>query len=141
MNVCFDDDELQPWMLKPISRATTHHPKREFKRYRKKVKLWLLFTRIPVQFQGPRVSSRLTGPAWDACDGLEPEDVATADGVNVILGTLVEAFQGEHETELVDALEDTLSMGLAGRRVRGSMTMHFGYKATYESWPSKEYGC
>ena len=33
----------------------------------------------------------------DACDGLEPEDVATAD-------------QGEHETELFDALR-TLSMG------------------------------
>ena len=32
-------------------------------------------------------------------------------------------------------------MDLAGRRVKDSMTMHFGYKATYESWPSKEYGC
>ena len=42
--------------------------------------------------------------------------------------------------ELFDALEDTFC-GLAGRRVRDSMTMHFGYKATYESWPSKEYGC
>ena len=50
----------------------------EFKRYRKKVKLWLLFTRTAAQLQGPRVLSRLTG-AWDACDGLEPEDVATAD--------------------------------------------------------------
>ena len=30
-------------------------------------------------------------------------------------------------------------MGQAGRRVRGSM--HFGYKATYGSWPSKEYVC
>ena len=79
----------------------------EFKRYSKKVKLWLLFTRTPAQLQGPRVLSRLTGPAWDACDGLEPEDVATADGVNVILDTLEEAFQGEHETELFHALEDT----------------------------------
>ena len=78
-----------------------------FKRYRKKVKLWLLFTRTPAQLQGPRVLSRLTGPAWDACDGLEPEDVATDDGVNVILDTLEEAFQGEHETELFHALEDT----------------------------------
>ena len=51
--------------------------------------------------------SRLTGPAWDACDGLEPKNVATADGVEVILDTLAEAFQGEHETELFDALEDT----------------------------------
>ena len=63
--------------------------------------------RTPAQLQGPRVSSRLTGPAWDACDGLEPKDVATADGVEVILDTLAEAFQGEHETELFDALEDT----------------------------------
>ena len=51
--------------------------------------------------------SRLTGPAWDACDGLEPEDVATADGVEEILDTLAEAFQREHETKLFDALEDT----------------------------------
>ena len=79
----------------------------EFNSYRKKVKLWLLFTRTPAQLQGPRVLSRLTGPAWDACDGLEPADVFTAGGVNVILDTLAEAFQGEHETELLDALEDT----------------------------------
>ena len=47
----------------------------EFKSHRKKVKLWLLFTRTPAQLQGQRVlMSRLTGPAWDACDGLEPED-------------------------------------------------------------------
>ena len=59
----------------------------EFKSDRKKVKLWLLFTRTPAQLQGPRVLSRLTGPAWNACDGLEPEDVATDDGVNVILDT------------------------------------------------------
>ena len=72
----------------------------EFKSYRKKVRPWLLFTRTPAQLQGPRVLSRLTGPAWDACDGLEPEDVATADGVNMILHTLAAAFQGEHETEL-----------------------------------------
>ena len=32
-------------------------------------------------------------------------------------------------------------MDLAGRKVRGSTTMHFGNNATYESWPSKEYGC
>ena len=79
----------------------------EFKSYRKKVKLWLLFTRTRVQLQGPRVLSRLTGTAWDACDGLEAEDVATDDGANVILDTLAEAFQGERETELFDALEDT----------------------------------
>ena len=46
-------------------------------------------------------------PSLDACDGLEPEDVAIIDGAEVILDTLAEAFQGEHETELFDALEDT----------------------------------
>ena len=51
--------------------------------------------------------SRLTGPAWDACDGLEPEDVATADGANVILDTQAEASQGQRDTELFEALEDT----------------------------------
>ena len=72
----------------------------DFKSYRKKVRLWLLFTRTPAQLRGPRVLSKQTGPAWDACDGLEPEDVATADRVNMILDTLAEAFQGEHEREL-----------------------------------------
>ena len=33
--------------------------------------------------------------------------MATDDGVNVILDTPAEVFQGEHETELFDALEDT----------------------------------
>ena len=70
----------------------------------------------------------------------EPEDVATADGVEVILDTLAEAFQCEHKTELFDALEDTF-YGLGRERSENSMTMHFGYKATYGSWPSKEYGC
>ena len=71
------------------------------------MKRCLLFTRTPAQSQGPRVLSRLTGPARDVCDALEAEDVATADGVNVNLDTLAEAFQGEHETELFDASEDT----------------------------------
>ena len=74
-----------------------------------KVKLGLLFTHAPTQLQGLRVLSRLTGPAWDACVGLEPEDVATEDGVNVISETLADAFQGEHETVLFDALEDTFN--------------------------------
>ena len=43
--------------------------------------------------------SRLTGPAWDACDELEPEDVATANEVNMILDTLAEAFQGEYDVD------------------------------------------
>ena len=118
MNAGFDDDEFTAVDVElpgsePIKQSNDPPPEftgtkpSEFKCYRKKVKLWLLFTRAPAQLQGPRVLSRLTGPAWDACDGLEPEDVATADGVEVILDTLAEAFQGEHETELFDALEDT----------------------------------
>ena len=105
----------QHWMLnrehqKPTSRVTTHRrsslvPGRAS--YRKKLKLWHLFTRNPAQLQWPRVLSTLTGPVWDACDGLEPEDVASDGGVNVILETPADAFQGEHETELFDALEDT----------------------------------
>ena len=60
---------------------------------------WLLFTLTPAQLQWPHVLSRLTGPAWDACDELEPEDVATADGVNMILDRLAEAFQGENDVD------------------------------------------
>ena len=72
------------------------------------MKLRLFFTRTPVQIQGPRVLSRLTRPAWDAWQRTGTrEDVATADGANAMLDTLAEAFQGEHETELFDALEDT----------------------------------
>ena len=52
-----------------------------------------------------RVLSRFTGPAWDACDGLTPEDMDTESGVDVVLETLANAFQGEHETEHL--LEDT----------------------------------
>ena len=63
------------------------------------MRLWLLFTRTPAQLQGPHVLSRLTGPAWDACDELEPEDVATVDGVNMILDTSAEAFQGEYDVD------------------------------------------
>ena len=114
MNAGFDDEEFTAVDVesrgsepnKQSNEFTGTKPS-EFKSYRKKVKLWLPFTRTPAHLQGQRVLSRLTGPAWDACDGLEPEDVATADGVEVILDTLAEAFQGEHATELFDALEDT----------------------------------
>ena len=71
----------------------------ELKNYRDKVRRWLLFTRTPAQLQGPHVLSKLTGPAWDACDELEPEDVATADEVNRILDTLAEAFHGEYDVD------------------------------------------
>ena len=112
----------------------------EFKSYRKKVRQWLLFTRTPAQSQEPRVLSRLTGPAWDACDRVEPEVVATADGVNMILDTLAEAFRVNTKRNLL-MLWRTLSMDLAGRRVRGSMTMHYGCKTMSESWPNRECGC
>ena len=148
MNAGFDDNELEfaAVDVKPCKKS--HDPPHEFtgskpsefKCYRRKVRLWLLFTRTPAQLQGPRVLSRLTGPAWDACDGLEPVVVSTADGANVILDTLAEAFQGEHDTELFDALEDTF-YGPGRKKVRDSITMHFGYKATYESCPRKEYVC
>ena len=65
--------------------------------------------------------------------------MATADGVEVILDTLAEAFQGEHETELFDALEDTFYR--PGRKKGERLHDYAGYKATYESWPSKECGC
>ena len=99
----------------------------EFKSYRKKVKLWLKFTRTPAQLQGRRVLSRLTGPLWAAFVGLEPEDVVTADGVNVILDTLAEAFQGKHEMELFDALEDTFN----GPGYKGERLHDCALRATY----------
>ena len=74
----------------------------EFKSYPKKSEI---VASVHANSQGPRVLRRFTGPAWDACDELEPEDVA--DGVNVILDSPAEAFHCEHETEIFDALEDT----------------------------------
>ena len=71
----------------------------EFKNYGAKVRRWLLFARTAAQLQGPHVWSRLAGPAWDAWDELELEDVATADGVNMILDTLAEAFHGEYDVD------------------------------------------
>ena len=101
MNAGCDDDELEftAVNVEPNKQSNDPPPEftgtkpSEFKTYCKKVKLWLLFTRTPAQLQGPRVLSRLTGRAWDGCDGLEPEDVVTAGGVNVILDTLAEAFR------------------------------------------------
>ena len=60
---------------------------------------WLLFTRTPAQLQGPHVLSRLTHPAWDACDELEPEDVTSADGVKKIQDTVAEAFQDDYDVD------------------------------------------
>ena len=88
MNVGFDDDELEFTAVDAEPNKPSNDPPpeftgtkpSEFKSYRKKVRLWLLFTRTPAQLQGPRVLSRLTGPAWDACDGLEPDDVGSFPG-------------------------------------------------------------
>ena len=91
--------------LDTLDRTMTHHPsslvpsRASSRIIVKKVRRWLLFTCAPAQLQGPHVASRLTGPAWDACDELEPDDVATADGVNMILDTLAEAFQGEYDVD------------------------------------------
>ena len=58
--------------------------------------------------------------------------------VNVI--TLVEALQGEHETELFGALEDPFYG--PGRKKRETPRLcTTGTKATYESLLSKEYDC
>ena len=99
----------------------------EFKNYCDKVRRWLLFTRTPAQLQGPHVLSRLTGPAWDACDELEPEDVAIADGVKMNLETLGEAFQceydvGESHTAYVSQAKEALvkSEEQEGRHRRGN---------------------
>ena len=102
MNAGFDDDDVEFTAVdvEPNKQSNDTPPEftgtkpSEFNSYRKKVKLWLLFTRTPAQLQGPRVLSRLTGPAWDACDGLVPEDVVTADGVNVYPGHAGGSFPG-----------------------------------------------
>ena len=82
MSVEFEDEEftavdVESRIPEPSKQSNDPKPEftgtkpSEFKSYRKKVKLWLLFTCTPAQLQGPRVLSRLTGPAWDACDGLK----------------------------------------------------------------------
>ena len=152
MNAGFDDDEftavdVESRGSEPNKQSNDPPPEftgtkpSEFKSYRKNVKLWLLFARTPAQLQGPRVLSRLTGPAWDACDGLEPEDVAKAHGVKRDPGYTGRSFSRVNMRRNSSMPWRTLSMDLAGRRVRGSTTMHFGYRATYERLRSKEYDC
>ena len=81
MNAGFDDDEftavdVESRGSEPNKQSNYPPPEftgtkpSEFKSYRKKVTLRLLFTRTPAQLQGPHVLNRLTGPAWDAYDGL-----------------------------------------------------------------------
>ena len=80
MNVEHEDEEFVGLRVSGHTRQNNDPPPEftgtkpsEFKNYREKV--------APAQLQGPHVLSRLSGPAWNACDELEPEDVATADGV------------------------------------------------------------
>ena len=100
MHAGFDDDEftavdVESRGSEPNKQSNDPPPEftgtkpSEFKSYHKKVKLWLLFTCTPAQLQGPRVLSKLTSPAWDACDGLEP-----ADGIEVILDNTGRSFPG-----------------------------------------------
>ena len=69
MNTVFDDDEFTAVDAEPNKLGNDPPPEftgakpSEFKSYRKKVKLGLLFTRTPAQLHGPRVLRRLTGPA------------------------------------------------------------------------------
>ena len=98
MNAEHEDEEFVGLRVSGHTRQNRYQAER-LKNYCEKVRRWLLVTRTPAQLQGPHVMSRLTGPAWDACDELELEDVATADGVNMILNTLAEAFQGEYDMD------------------------------------------
>ena len=138
MNVEFEDEELtavdvESRVSEPNKQSNDPPPEftgtkpSEFKSYRKKLKLWFSFTRGTAPLQGPRGLSRLTGPAWNACDGLEPEDVATDDGVNVIPETLADASRVNMKRSS-SMLWRTLSMDLAGRRVRNSTTTHYGVR-------------
>ena len=80
MNAGFDDDEftvvdVESRGSEPDKQSNDPPPEftgtkpSEFKSYRKKVNLSLLFTRTPAQQQGPRVLSRLTGqPGMPATD-------------------------------------------------------------------------
>ena len=126
----------------------------EFKKYCEKVRRWLLFTRTPAQLQGPHVLSRLTGPAWDACDELELEGVATADGVNMILKTLAEAFQGEYDVDrshtayaqqakeaLIEQEEDIdLETALAALELKKATLIWKEPMSRRYRWPTKKHG-
>ena len=80
MNVAFEDEEFtavdgESRVAEPNKQSNDPPPEftgtkpSEFKSCRKKLKLWLLFTRNPAQLQGSRILSRLTAqlgmPATD----------------------------------------------------------------------------
>ena len=81
----------------------------------------------------------MTGPAWDACDELELEDVATADGVNMILDTLAEAFRVNttwtDRTQHMSQVKEALTQRLNDEKVmkysltKGMVNVLIGYRA------------
>ena len=104
MNAEHEDEEFVGLRVSGHTRQNSNTPPRftgtkpsELKNYCEKVRRWLLFTRTPAQLQGPRVLSRLTGSAWDACEELELEDVATANEVNMhdpgYIGRCIQAIE------------------------------------------------
>ena len=111
MNAGFDDNELKFTAVNVESNKQSNDPPP--KQAERVEELWLESETVASVHAHSSSVTRATcfeqvhRPSLDAYDGLEPEDVATADGVEVILDTLAEAFQGEHETELFDALKDT----------------------------------
>ena len=117
MNAEHEDEEFVGLRVSGHTRQNSNTPPRftgtkpsELKNYCEKVRRWLLFTRTPAQLQGPRVLSRLTGPAWDACDELELEDVATANEVNMhdpgYIGRCIQAIEdGSHTAYALQAKE------------------------------------
>ena len=71
MNAGFEDDELEFTAVdaKPNKQSNDPPPEftgtkpSEFKSYRKKVQLWLLFVRTPAQLQGTRVFEQVDRPS------------------------------------------------------------------------------
>ena len=105
MNVEFEDEEFAAAdvesRVSELNKQSNDPPpftgtrSSEFKRNRKKVKLWLLFTCTPVQLQGHAFRA-----------GCQAQLGVLATNWNQRMWPLAR-FPGEHETELFDALEDT----------------------------------
>ena len=149
MNVGFGDDELEFTAVdaEPNKQSNDPPPEftgtkpSEFKSYRKKVKVWLsvhsnfspvvratCFKQVDRPSLGCRRRTGTRGCGHCRWSERDP-------------GYIGGSFPRVNVRRNCSIPWVTLSVGLAGRRVRGSMTVHFGYKATYESWLSKEYGC
>ena len=118
MNAGFDDDEftavdVESRGSEPDKQSNDPPPEftgtkpSEFRSYRKKSENVASFHAYSCSVTGATSFEQVDRPSLGCLRRTGTEDVATADGVEVILDTLAEAFQGEHETELFDALEDT----------------------------------